>query len=111
MGMFAGVGSSRSPNGMNGNPDHQTTVQRLKGLARQEFAGQNVEIKESQSIKQWLQIDRRPDVWVLDKQSRNLLRVYEAGRANMSGSPVSRELLKLEQYRAASIPYHFEEVR
>jgi len=100
----------RNPFGMKGNPDHQATVRRLVQMAEDEFEGQDVEIRKSRSIAERLGVERRPDVSVVDNQTRQLLKVYEAARIDMSGNFVPREQQKMFEYWEVGIRYWFEEV-
>lgn len=56
-------------------------------------------------------LDRRPDVWVEDRVTGEVRRVYEAARLNRSGEFVSREGTKAADYNKYGIRSHFEEVR
>ena len=55
-------------------------------------------------------LDRRPDVWVEDAATREVQRVYEAGRVNKAGEFLSRERAKMADYNHHGILSHFEEV-
>jgi len=47
---------------------------------------------------------------VVDNQTRQLLKVYEAARIDMSGNFVPREQQKMFEYWEVGIRYWFEEV-
>jgi len=100
-----------NPNGMNGNPDHQAVVQGLIQMAQTEFDGRSVNIEQNKSIKDALSIDRRPDVSVRDRQTAELLKVYEAARVDPNGNFIPREQQKMFEYWEAGISYYFGAVR
>ncbi len=107
--VFGGTGKP-NPWGQPGKPDHQATIVKLREMAAVEYEGRDVEIRESRSIEQWLGIDRRPDVSVVDRQTGELLRVYEAARVDKAGNYVRREQLKAVEYWEMGIPYTFRPV-
>jgi hypothetical protein len=55
-------------------------------------------------------VNRKPDVWVEDAQTGQVLQVYEAARKNKNGSWVARERRKELDYQQNNIPSHFEPV-
>jgi hypothetical protein len=67
-------------------------------------------IHEGESIFQQTGVNRRPDVWVQDPTTLEVLKVYEAARQKADGTFVTREQAKMSEYDAAGIPYHFEPV-
>jgi hypothetical protein len=56
-------------------------------------------------------VDRQPDVWVEDRVTLRVKKVYEAARKDASGEFVPRELDKKPDYDRFGIPSHFEEVK
>lgn len=97
-----------NPYGQHGKPDHQATVKRLQERAKAEFP--YAEINTGTSVLSRTGINRRPDVWVRDKKTDRVLKVYEAARFNPDGSLTKREQLKKDEYDRAGIPNHFEPV-
>jgi hypothetical protein len=109
----------RNGNGKPGAADHQTTVQQLEDMARQEFPDENrYQIHKGTSIRGMkgpdgsvIEVDRQPDAWVEDVVAHQVVKVYEAARKDAAGNWVPRELRKKADYERLGIPYHFEEVR
>ena len=95
--------------GKNGLPDHIDTNDRLEEMARSEFP--NDIIHRGKSIRGKTGINREPDVWVEDANTRAVKKVYEAARKTPEGEWVDRELAKKNEYDKAGIPSHFEEVK
>lgn len=109
-----GMGSTPGRPGQPGNPDHVATVRRLRERAQEEFKGRNVRIHESKSIKDAPNakgLDRRPDVWVQDADTLEVLRLYEAARKNAAGEWVTREGLKIDDYKRLGLDYTIQAVR
>lgn len=98
-----------NPRGINGNLDHQATTKKLLAMAKEEFAGRNVKIRENKSILSRLGLDRRPDVSVWDADTEELLKVYEAARAKRGN--FAREQRKMFEYWEGGIRHWFEEVK
>lgn len=63
------------------------------------------------SIKKKTGINRKPDVWVENAETGDVMKVYEAARTKKSGDFVTREQVKMKNYNEAKIPNHFEEVK
>lgn len=64
--------------GQPGSPDHIATVKRLRERAEKEFKGRRVVFHESTSIKKAPNargLDRRPDVWVEDQETGEVLKI------------------------------------
>ena len=117
-GVVALAGLGPSPNGMNGNPDHQATVDRLEQMAQEEFPDDSAyAIYRNRSLKGYVgevdgaEIDRRPDVPVWDIETGEPLKVYEAARTDINGNFVPREQVKMYEYWEAGISNYFGEVR
>jgi hypothetical protein len=96
-----------NPYGSRGDPIHQATVDYLEDRAQQEFP--NDIVHRETELPPGSKVKRTPDVWVEEAGTGKILKVYEAARYK-NGALVSRELIKLKQYQAARIPYHFEPV-
>jgi len=105
------TGSPPNPYGQYGKPDHQRTVAKLKAMAEREYP--NGIIHENESICKATkgQVNRKPDVWVEDRNTGQVLKVYEAARRNADGTFVSREGAKQVEYDAARIPSVFAPVQ
>jgi len=63
-----GLALFKNQYGQHGAPDHVATVARLKEMAKQEFQGRDVEIRTGTSILDESNINRRPDVSVIDRK-------------------------------------------
>lgn len=106
---FAANRKSPNPFGSPGKPDHQTTVDVLKGKAKSDFPDDV--IHAGTSINNKTGVNRRPDVWVEDAKTGKVKQVYEAARQNKDGSFVARECRKAVEYDKAKLPAHFEPVK
>ncbi|RLJ75116.1 DUF6443 domain-containing protein [Pedobacter alluvionis] len=86
-----------NPHGAKGKPDHQAKVKELEEKAKAENPGKDVvtekKIKKSGS-------NRRPDVQVVDPQTQETEKVYEAERKPNSTRNKKRE----EEYKNLNIP-------
>jgi RHS repeat-associated protein len=125
-GAGSGVKKPNNPDGCNGKPDHQATVNGLVERAKQERVniaasrGQpttDFEIWENRSIKGKTGVDRRPDVAIYNSVTDKIEKVYEAARLKppTQADPsrcefVTREEAKMDEYDKAQIPSHFEPV-
>jgi hypothetical protein len=93
-----------NPDGSKGKPDHQATVQQLEREAAQEFPAPRYEIQSNRPLPRG-EVNRRPDVAVIDAKTGRVVQIYEAVRTNKDGvTPVSRERKKVQEYDAAGIP-------
>ena len=109
-----GMGRTEPPWGPNGKPDHQRTVEKLEEMAQREFPdGNRYKIHYNRSILDATggKVNRKPDVWVQDRETGQAVKVYEAARQRQNGQFVSRERKKVQEYEAAGIDYHLEPVR
>jgi hypothetical protein len=102
------IGLPNNPWGAAGDVAHQATIARLEAMAATEFPGAIIRLGEP--LPSGLGLSRMPDVWAQDPATLQVLKVYEAARFR-NGALVSREFLKQQQYKAAGIPAHFEEVK
>lgn len=108
------MGRTEPPWGPNGKPDHQRTVEKLEEMAQREFPdGNRYKIHYNRSILDATggKVNRKPDVWVQDRETGQAVKVYEAARQRQNGQFVSRERKKVQEYEAAGIDYHLEPVR
>ena len=78
-------------------------------MAKAEFPGSTYKIYENRMLPANTGVRRKPDVWVRDRQTGQVVKVYEAARQE-HGEFVPRELKKVDEYEAAGIPYHLEPV-
>ncbi len=102
----------RNKNGKDGDPAHVATVERLADMARKEFPNDIIHKGESIKGRPGAEgLDRQPDVWVEDRATGRVKKVYEAVRKDASGEFVPRELEKKRDYDKWGIPSYFEEVK
>jgi len=78
---------------------------------RNQISYQDDYIRQGTSIRAVSGVNRQPDVWVQDRITGRVKKVYEAARKAESGQWVDRELDKQKAYNKAGIPSHFEEVK
>jgi hypothetical protein len=105
----------RNEDGKPGNPNHQGVEEQLAEMAKQEFP--NDIILRCKSINgrpgpdgKLIDINRQPEVTVIDRTTNRVKKVYEAARKDRNGGWVQRELDKIADYERLGIPSHFEEV-
>ena len=56
-------------------------------------------------------LNRKPDVTVIDRQTRKVVKVYEAARFDKAGKLIRPdERAKILEYKSAGIPYEFHPV-
>jgi len=91
----------KNPFGSKGKPDHQAKVKELVKKAEKEFPDENnYEIVQERKIH--LEgSNRRPDVQVVDKETKKTVKVYEAERHPNS----TRNLRREEEYRKLGVDY------
>ena len=86
-----------NPNGPKGNPDHQEKVKELEEKAKSEFPDDDV-ITEKKIKKEGS--NRRPDVQVVDSETGETKKIYEAERKPNSARNKKREA----EYERLKIP-------
>ena len=86
-----------NPHGPKGNPDHQEKVKELEEKGKAEFPDDDV-ITEKKIKKEGS--NRRPDVQVVDKETGETKKIYEAERRPNSARNKKRE----EEYKRLNIP-------
>jgi hypothetical protein len=105
----------RNQAGKPGNPDHDATIDsKLRPLAEAEFP--NDIIVTGRNIKHYpgktKGVSAEPDLMVVDAQTGQVKKVYEAARTEADGVTFKlRERNKETKYQMIGIPYNFDPVR
>ncbi|MDQ1097682.1 MULTISPECIES: hypothetical protein [Chryseobacterium] len=87
----------RNPNGAKGKPDHQAKVKELEEKARAEHPDKDV-VTEKKIKKEGS--NRRPDVQVVNRETKETEQIYEAERKPNSARNKKREA----EYKRLNIP-------
>ena len=97
-----------NPHGSHGALDHRLKVRELEDAAKQEFDGTGYKVQGNSDLpEKSAGLNRRPDVAVVDRDTKKTVKIIEVGRTNESGAPVPRERKKFNEYDAHGIPYEF----
>jgi hypothetical protein len=103
-----GKKTPNNPGGGEGRADHRAKVAELRKTAEAEYPDGRYEIRSNESVPG---LRQKPDVAVIDTQTGQVVKIYEAARFNKSGGLIRPdERAKIPDYEAAGIPYEFHPV-